>query len=206
MLVPQTRSLKTVFFLAFLFLSFGIMAQGGGFRAKAILGVNASQIDGDLLVGFDKLGISGGAGLSYTSNSVFDVSVEFLYSRRGARSSLFGSDSATVNLTLNYLELPVIFSIRDWFIEDGDYYRVRLDGGLSVGNLFNADLTDIGVDEARLRNIDLSFLIGAGYRFNKNVGIGLRYTRALRKVFLDSALPGGGLRSYFWTFRTEFFF
>ncbi len=47
-----------------------------GFKAMAILGMNASQIDGDNLYGFKKTGLSVGGRLSYTNVKAVDYSLE----------------------------------------------------------------------------------------------------------------------------------
>ncbi|MBL0099049.1 MAG: hypothetical protein IPP49_02535 [Saprospiraceae bacterium] len=58
------------------------------FKAAAIVGANASQIDGDNLYGFNKLGVSAGGRLSYVNNKSLDFAMEMLISQRVSRESI----------------------------------------------------------------------------------------------------------------------
>ncbi|MFZ1749084.1 MAG: hypothetical protein WAU01_02785, partial [Saprospiraceae bacterium] len=62
--------------------------QAQHFKATAILGINASQIDGDTLFGYNKAGITAGARLSYQNTGKIDVALEMLYSQRGSSVSI----------------------------------------------------------------------------------------------------------------------
>lgn len=170
-----------------------------GFKAMAILGMNASQIDGDNLYGFKKTGLSVGGRLSYTNVKAVDYSLEMLYSQRGSAVNFFKNEPEE-KIILNYLEIPVIVSLRDWFQEKDGYYKVRVEGGLSYGYLFGAEAT--GFDVELLKNHDISWLLGAGINFNKRFGISIRYTSSFMDMLNDIA-DEAIYKSYFLTFRTE---
>lgn len=184
-----------VFGLCFLFLS----PDGWGqrFKATGIVGVNMAQIDGDSLFGFNKMGMTAGARLSYANDKIWDVSLEMLFSQRGA-SDRFPNRGKRIHT--QYLEIPVVVSIRDWYMEDDKYYRVRADLGLTYGVLFNPT-TDI-FDVTRFNTHDFSWLAGAGVQFNKRWGISLRYTSSLNNLYKSEGSPIN-LQSYFITLRTE---
>ena len=174
-----------------------------GFDFKAVVGLTLAQLDGDMLAGYNKPGISVGGRLSYALADEMDLSLEMLYSSRGSQEQLFGSNiNAT---TLQYIELPVIFSYKDWFIEGEDYHKVRVEAGLSYGFLF-----DFESENTLYRNIgeeiqesDLSYVLGAGYQFTKRIGISLRYTRSLIDLYRPE---DASLISYFLTLRAEYTF
>lgn len=179
-----------------------VTLRSQGFKAMAIVGLNASQIDGDNLYGFKKLGLSAGGRLSYTNVKTVDYSIEMLYSQRGSSVNYFNNREEE-KINLNYLELPVIISLRDWFQEKDGYYKVRAEGGLSYGYLFGAQAT--GFDVTILRTHDISWLIGAGINFNKRIGFSIRYTSSFMDMFNDTP-DKNTYKSYFLTFRTEFNF
>ena len=60
--------------------------------AGLVAGLNASQIDGDDLAGFDKVGLTGGIKTTMEFESVWRMNMEFLYSERGSRPDIFNPE------------------------------------------------------------------------------------------------------------------
>lgn len=179
-----------------------------GFSAAALLGVNASQIDGDDSAGYNKVGLTGGFKLFYPVTEKGDLSMELLYSQRGSRSALSLGGGNTFYIKLDYIELPVSFVYKDWYMEDDKYYKVHAEAGLSYGRLFQTG-SNISLYEEQPENFvkdDISYLASIAYRFNRNWGFTMRYTRSFRKLFKSEITGLTGLQSYFLTFRGEYHF
>ncbi len=190
------------------FIIFSLIAvslSGQAFKASAVTGVNISQLDGDNQAGYHKWGVTAGTRVSYEVYKKMDVSIEFLYSQRGSRST---SDFNPFVIQLNYLELPLIYSLKDWYDEKNKFYKARADLGLSYGYLFSSTENIDGFEDAleNLKKNDLSFILGVGLNFNKRWGIGIRYTRSLIKLYEDGAAEETGWVSYFLTARAEYNF
>ncbi len=173
------------------------------FKAAAVAGLNASQIDGDKLYGFNKLGLSAGGRLSYANEGRMDVAIEMLYSQRGSAVRMLANDPGDI-IRLDYLELPVLFSVRDWYVEKDGYYKVHAETGLSFGYLFGVETP--GYKEEYFEKHDVSWMIACGIRFNKRIGASLRYTTSLMHIYDDPAAAERILKSYFLTIRTELHF
>ena len=191
--------LKLLFFCFFCLSANEFKAQG--FESSILLGFTASQIDGDNLAGFHKLGLTGGMNVSRKIGSRYFGKLEFLYSQRGSQSGLSLGTPADMSRThLNYIEIPVLFGINDWLSPDGDFYKVRAETGISYGYLISANSTDpqFEMDVINFRRSILSYSIGAAYSINKRWTMNARYTRDI------STLLPNGLKSYFWTVRMEF--
>ena len=151
-------------------------AQSQGFDAALILGATAAQIDGDGLVGYHKVGLTGGIRASYPLEAKSDLGLELLFSQRGSRSPLSESGALVNSTTLNYLEIPVFYNYKDWYQEEEGYYKVRAEGGLSYGYLFSV--------------------------VSNNTG---RWTRSFLRLWESPTIPNvEGLISYFLTFRLEY--
>ena len=190
----------------FLFFTFCLLlwcssdVVGQRFRAAAIIGANAAQIDGDSLYGFERIGLTVGGRLSYTNDKVWDVALEMLYSQRGSADGLL-KKSSDRGISLHYLEIPVLFNLRDWYIEEGKYYKVRAEGGFSYGRLFQTDAVGYNVDE--LKKYDVSWIVGAGVNFTRMFGMSIRYTSSLVDINHEALLEGSRFKSYFITLRGE---
>lgn len=192
---------------SFIVISYSV-ACAQGFKAGIIMGLNTAQIDGDLLFGYNKIGLSAGGRVGYWLKDNMEVSVEFLFSRRGAKERLFNSSEFNPDISLTYLELPIVYSVKDWWIEKENYHKVRADIGVSTGYLFQSDanfdqFVEILPD---LKTIDFSYLVAVGMNFTKNIGVSIRYTRSLTPIFGPTAWGTERMLSYFLTFRTEYNF
>ncbi|MEL6133910.1 MAG: hypothetical protein AAFR59_11155 [Bacteroidota bacterium] len=88
--------------LSFLFVIIcsGLSAQN--FKGGLSLGLNGSQVDGDGLAGFRKIGIAGGLYLQYPVSELVDVQLEILYSPLGSldRFRIAGLRSTIVDFPL----------------------------------------------------------------------------------------------------------
>jgi hypothetical protein len=192
---------KQLVLFTLLLLGYPLMAQR--FYASAAGGVNLAQIDGDNSAGFNKAKYSFGARIDYPIKPSTDLCIELLYSGRGSRGKV-----NQLLIDLNYIELPFLISLRDWYIEKEKYDKVRLDAGLSYGYLFNIKTgnTPISKLAENAKSSDVSFVGGVAYMFTKKIGVSVRYTRSFSQFVKDESLDTGGFLSYFTTIRGEYHF
>lgn len=192
-----------------------VQGQDRRFHAGLIVGMNASQIDGDLLAGFNKIGLTAGARGSAILSDKLDFNLEFLYSQRGSRPDIFNALlDPDINISLHYAEIPIYIGFYDWKVDD--YYKVKVHGGISYGRLIKASTVDAFLDDPldlelladSFNNTDLSWIIGGSIFFTQSFGITVRYTRYINKLLNPSKLGinAPALRSYFITFRADYNF
>jgi len=180
-----------------------------GFKGAAILGFNAAQMDGDDLAGYNKIGITGGLRVAYPLKEKMELGMEMLFSQRGSQSQLqLGSANNLLRTNLNYFVLPISFTLKDWYIEEDDYYRTSLHGGLAPGYLFSKSSNEAGLEPnlENFTNFDLSLFLGFSYHLNSHWAFTFRYTTGLFNIYTDPITSERELRSYFITFRTEYHF
>ena len=182
---------------------FYTQVQSQNFFGSVTLGINGSQINGDNAAGFNKPGLTGGFKIDYPVSPSVDISAELLYSSRGSRDN-----RQNIRIDLDYIEMPLLVSLRDWYVEKGDYDKVRVDGGFSYGYLFRASSNEntLGPFVDQLNKHDVSMIAGVAYMFTPKWGLSLRYTRSLYKMLKDDDFEQGGLLGYFVTFRGEYHF
>lgn len=83
------------------------------FRGGVILGLNASQVDGDDFAGYHKLGINGGFLSEIPVSKKFFTSVEILYSQKGAKSRTYAGYPTEYRVNLEYAEVPVLINFQE---------------------------------------------------------------------------------------------
>lgn len=193
---------KLLPFLLISFAPFLLLAQPR-FRAGAVLGLTASQIDGDLSAGYNKLGIQAGMRVVARLQTRTEASIEMLFSQRGCQNELIPSnfDPNPFALTLNYIEVPLQFHFKDWLVEYEkeklNYYRVSFNAGLSYARLFSSKVDDDfnwlnNVAPDKLEKNDLSLVLGANFFANRHLGFTVRWNRSLVLLYDSRKYAQGG--------------
>ena len=208
--------LKKIYFtfftaLALLFFTENALAQQR-FKAGLVIGLNASQIQGDDIGGYNKLGLQGGLRAIAVLKEKMDISFELLYSQRGSYSKYSSPKcpNGDEKIALQYVEVPVLFSYKDWFQEEDGYYKVQASAGISYGRLLGAtaegschdDLTD------KFNTNDIGFTGGVEYFASEHVGFGVRWSKSFNLLYnKDKHDPGrNSLRGFFLSFRGAYVF
>lgn len=164
------------------------------FKAGIVGGLTAFQIDGDNSAGFNKLGLQGGIRGIVLIKKNMDISFDMLFTQRGSQSQLLRDQySPYFSFTLNNIEVPIQFHIRDWLVEDEDpknnFYRVSLDGGFSyarqIGYTFKGDPNGMEVVAAGgyMKKNDVSVQLGISYYFSHHFGISAQYNHSLDYLY-----------------------
>lgn len=184
------------------------------FSAGALLGANASQLDGDNQSGYSKNGIMGGLRGIARLTPRLDFNMELLYTQRGSKPSAKGNNGERpITVKLNYAETPFILAyktVEDW---DGNY-RLLLSSGISYARLLGSKVEEasgknpnsepnIAGKEGQFRKNDISWKAGVAYLITPELSVGVRHTVSLTPLLEESANPLEGapsLRSYYLTF------
>ena len=188
------------------------------FNAGFVLGVNASQIDGDRAAGYNKLGISAGVRATTYLTDKADLSFDILYSQRGSQSEFnLGSNFIPFKIKVNYIEVPILFNYKDWLVEDDDnvsYYKITISGGVAYSRLFQTEIDD-GAPASSLvplqdffKKNDVSIVIGAAFNITEHIGVMVRWTRSVTPIYKagDSVINAPSFIGKFLTFHTFYMF
>lgn len=108
------------------------------FTGGLVAGSTFSQVDGDKYAGYFKIGFNAGAILHARISKDFTLSMELLFTQKGARSNFrqnSSSDSFTIvnqNINLNYAEIPILINVYD-------RRKSHVGIGLSYAQLISSD-------------------------------------------------------------------
>jgi len=177
-----------------LFISF-LPVSAQHFRAGILMGINASQVDGDSHAGYNKLGFMAGPFVYYPLSTKIDAQLEIKYMGKGANKKTSEYDLTKYTSTLNYLEVPIILR---W----NTNFKVGWEGGLGFGYLFSHSEKDEYGDIASENAIDfkpfeLSWLIGARYKFAQRWIANLRFSYSVMSIFNHQTNNRSGYNNLF---------
>ncbi len=154
------------------------------FRGGIIGGLNFSQIDGDGLYGYDKIGVMAGVHLRAKYRKKVDLCLDMLYDQQGSSPTAeFTNYTSPYQIILDYISFPVYVKFKDWLVEYQksiyDFYRLEFDLGLAYSRAFRIE--GPGIKPLYSKN-NFSFLLGGHYKWNTNLGLGFRYQRAFLPI------------------------
>ena len=162
------------------------------FEAGVVAGMNLSQIDGDDLTGFNKIGVNVGARVDAILTDRWRLSLEMLFAQQGAsRHKLDNPASAFDKIRLNLVEAPVMVHFQDW--------KIQASAGVSYARVINAEIIDYTGEDATesypLQDNLFSIILGGTFFFQENLGLNIQWSRWLNNLLVSdgnepSPLPG----------------
>lgn len=178
--------------------------SGQKFNATISGGFNVSQLEGDNLSGFNKIGINTGIRLEYASKDQNGIATELLFHQKGSSSTLQrGTPSNVETISLNYIAMPVYYFFNEWKNTTEDYYRIQINMGVMTSRLFSVRSTNSFFNNATedFNNWDVGFSGGLLFRLSPSWGVGAFYERSFLKIYQLPNSDLRGLQSYLINFR-----
>ncbi|MBR5254161.1 MAG: PorT family protein [Bacteroidales bacterium] len=208
---------KFVLILVFCFLGFVSSAQM--LKAYAVLGLNAAQIDGDEVFGYEKFSPQAGLGIIMPfnmrkPNEGWQLSTELLYSQRGANEKL---DPFRYNTSLHYVDIPVMIHFIDvrggltfgLGAQYGRLFKINEDWGLPNEVIQSFERPVDGILPAFKRN-DFSVVADIRFTIWEKIKFSFRYQYSLAPIREDvwfyNGYPAGtqGFKSWSRDFRNNY--
>ncbi len=159
-------------------------ARAQTFEGAVLIGANLSQIDGDLLAGYNQPGFNAGARVSAGFGERWMASMGIQFAQLG--SSFSEGDPANAlyeNIRVNAVEVPLLAHFIEW--------RFRLNAGVTYSRIINYSAADLAggnlTQSTNFSDNQLSLALGAAYFFNDNWGIDFLWTKGLTDLQADPA-------------------
>lgn len=190
-----------------LFLGLSVHAQE--FRSGFMLGVSATQVDGDNLSGYNKLGPHVGIFVERMFGDKFGLRPEFLFTIKGAKNYVDIDNTANpFKSSFYYIEVPFFLSYR--------VKKFQFEAGPSFGVLmysYNSDNSGKYVMTDKYNRMEWAAHLGVSYRLKESMQLYGRYSYSMDcvdggncgKLFTSPKLRPGyfhnvisvGMRKYF---------
>jgi len=171
--------------ILFLVMTAAVLLIAAPGQAQKILGamsvgINLTQVDGDIFYGFHKVGLNVGPQIQvpFGKNKNWSVSLELLYSQKGSYHK-GSTDSTTYRLKQDYAEIPVLIRYTDKKI-------ISAGVGFSYGQLINyketknATFDSLFTYQTGLSNSDISVIADVSFRLWYKLWLGLRYQYSMK--------------------------
>ena len=174
--------LPVLFLLFAMFLSNYVAGQR--IMGAAIIGVNASQVDGDEVYGYKKFGLNTGLSAIVPFGDHWAVSIENIYNQKGAHQKPIYSDSldGSYDLKLNYLEVPVLVHFNDKDI-------ITVGAGFSWGRLIKVseqrngwDMPATTLKSGIYNKNDFNVLVDVRFRVFDRFRFNVRYAYSMTPI------------------------
>ena len=193
------------------------------FNVGITAGVNASQLDGDHFLGFDKIGFFGGVRAIARINTNDEFVMEMQYNRKGSRNPeqfVPGKTSSHRFISLDYIEVPILYHKKI----EAEKWIYSVEGGIAYARLFGFKINEI-VNSTTYKTFtplqddfnknELALIMGGGVFINENIRVMGRFSVSLtllyknenpRRDFPGEAPSINDLRNYQLAFGANYIF
>ena len=174
-------------------LLFSQMLFSQGFKGGLMGGMVVSQIDGDQIAGYHKLGLQAGIYSQYLFNDKWSIVLEIKYIQKGSSHTDKNNPYSYFKIKLNYIELPLLLEYR---LNKSFIFGT----GLSYGNLLRASVEDASgsIVSQQLAYIatDINILGQVKYVLNEHYWIDLKMAYSIIPITNQSPQQFNNLISF----------
>ncbi|MFC2115597.1 outer membrane beta-barrel protein [Bacteroidota bacterium] len=167
------------FLLVFLLSALAGMASSQNFEGGALIGLTASQIDGDNYKGYNKVGLQGGGWVRRMFTYTLGGHMEIRYVQKGALKTNTVNDPTYLRTTLHNIDIPIVAQY--FYNED-----VVIELGLGPEILISARMEDrdseLEIPDPQYNRFTLSAIAGVGYRFFEVYSVHFRFNYSMLPI------------------------
>jgi len=168
------------FYIATLFLLMATAVSAQRFDGGALLGLNATQVEGDTYKGYSKPGLVAGFYVQTDIAPAIFAAMELKFDQKGARKKSTEKDPTKYIMRLNYIDLPVYMAFRT---NDKSSILAGIQPGfLLSGKEFDIDGEFPPEDQNEFNPIDLQALVGFQFDVMDKLKADLRFALSVLPV------------------------
>lgn len=168
------------------FLSIGLFSQAQSIRGQIITGFNLTQVDGDEVVGYKKIGANLGVGAMLPlGQSSWVISIETTFNQKGAYKK-YPVEYDTLpypyyNLRLNYAEVPIMmhYNDKDQMVFGLGFSYARL---VSMKEIEHGSQVDWNTPTGPYNRGDWNLLLDVRFRIYAGLHFNMRYAYSMAKI------------------------
>lgn len=166
--------------------TFSIALFGQGFSGSLVAGISATQVDGDDLFGYEKLGALFGLNVTTPLSPRLDLRLGVEYIGKGSKKDVTLESPESFKYQFDYLEMPFLLEFH--FTEP--FYSIT---GIAPAYLLSARIVENGIAYDKslyaYRKFDVPLVIGMGYRVRPRLDVRARFCYSLTYINEDPPTP-----------------
>ena len=166
------KILTLLFFCGILTYNTNAQSFGGGI----IVGASTSQVAGDLLGGFNKIGLLAGAYTNLKIKENISSQFEITYIEKGSRNPKLHEDDTPDEITLSYIEVPLSVNLQQ-------KENLGIEVGILPAFLINAEMNDylseIKEIDPAFTKYDFGIFAGINYHITDNIILNTRISNSI---------------------------
>lgn len=171
--------MKTLF-STLIFICFSFYSYAQVFKAGAILGLSASQVEGDGYSGYKKIGFIGGGFVNTPLSEKFSTQLEIYFINKGSQKNP-NTDQGDVDafkLNINYIDIPLAlrYHFKSFLFEGGFY------GSAFLSYSMSDEFGERDTGNASFKPYDFGGFLGLNYKVNDHLIFNLRSKNSLLPV------------------------
>ena len=171
------KIITLLFFCGILTYNTNAQSFGGGI----IVGASTSQVAGDLLGGFNKIGILAGAYTNLKVKESLSFQFEISYIAKGSRNpNMYESNHPNyekIEITLSYIETPLTINLKQ---KENLGVELGIIPAFNISATLNsADAKNISVPNPQYKKYDLGVCAGINYHITDNIILNTRISNSI---------------------------
>ena len=153
------------------------------FKGGVVLGLSTSQVSGDDLAGFNKVGLVLGGFTNRMLNSKNSLQLEIVYIQKGSRNpDIINVESENHNkpyINLSYIEIPILLKLN---YNNTLEYELGIHWAQLINGYYLDNIGEINSTTDPFIKNDLSIALGLNYFINQNISLNSRITNSILPI------------------------
>lgn len=155
------------------------------FEGGILLGLTASQIDGDSLSGYNKVGLQGGGWVRHMFTYTVGGQMEIRYTQKGALKTRNTGDNDYLKTALHYIDIPLMVQ---YIFNENIVLELGIDPEVLIAAKVEDENGPLEPIDPKYNRFTLGAFAGVGYRFLEVFSIHLRFNYSILPI---QAHPSG---------------
>jgi hypothetical protein len=156
-----------------------INTQAQNFGGGLIAGIATSQVSGDQLGGFNKVGFLVGAFTNKAISPLLSIQMEMTYIQKGSNNPKM-NESSISDISLSYVEIPLLLKYQQ-------SNTIAIEGGIETAFLISSSDNDIygkisATNTREFNTTDIGIFIGLDYSISPRLTLNSRISNSILPI------------------------
>jgi len=152
-----------------------LSTQAQSFGGGLIAGVSTSQVAGDMLGGFNKIGLLTGAYTNLKVKENLSFQFEITYIEKGSRNPEIGKGNHINEITLSYMEVPISINLQQ---KENLGVEVGILPAFIISSKMNDDYSETNISPP-FEKYDFGIFAGINYHLSNNIILNSRISNSI---------------------------